>query len=49
MTRWLTDEGWGNTLVLEVLQMDGWCLEWILVSILLVSVDPREMSWAEVA
>ena len=45
-----TDEGWDATLIL-VLQMDGWCVvsEQMLVSILSVSVDPREMSLAEVA
>ena len=41
MTCWPTDEGWDTTLVLALLQMDGWCVvpERMLVSILSVSVD----------
>ena len=40
-----------GTLVLAVLQMDGWCVvsEQMLIPILSVSMDPREMSWAEAA
>ena len=51
MTCWSTDEGWNTTLVLEVVQMDGWCivLEYMPVSILSVSVDPHERLWAEAA
>ena len=51
MTCGSSDEGWDTTLVLVVLQMDGWCVvsEWMLVSILSVSMDPREISWAEAA
>ena len=50
MTCWLTDEGLNTTLVLAM-EMDGWCVvsERILVSLLSVSVDPCEMSWAEAA
>ena len=51
MTCWSTDEDWNTILVLAVLQMDHWCVlsERMLVSLLSVSVDPREMSWAETA
>ena len=51
MTCWLIAESWVTTQVLAVLQMDGWCVvsERMLVSILSVSVDPREMSWDEAA
>ena len=51
MTCWLTDEGWDTTLVLAVLAKNGWCAfpEWMLVSILSVSVDLHEMLWGEVA
>ena len=51
MTCLSTDEGWNTTLVLIVLPMDGWCVvsEWMLVSILSVSVDPHEMSLVKAA
>ena len=51
MTCWLTDEGWDTTLVLAMLKMAGWCVvsEWMLASILSVSMDPCAMSWAEAA
>ena len=51
MTCWSTDEGWGTLHVLAVLQMDDSCSmsERMLVSILPVSVDPLEISWAEAA
>ena len=51
MACWLTDEGWDTTLVLAVLHMDGWCIvsEWMLVFILPVSVNPREILWAAAA
>ena len=39
------DEHWNTPLVLVVLTMDGCCI--VVVSIL--SVDPREMQWAEAA
>ena len=46
---WSTDRGWDTTLVLAVLQMDGWCAvsERMLVSILSVTMHSREMSWTE--
>ena len=50
MTCWSTDEGWDTTLVLEVLQMNDWCVvsERMVVSTLSVSVNPLEM-WAATA
>ena len=51
MTCWFANDGWDTTLVLAVLQMPGWCVvsEWMLVSILSVSVDPRGMLCADAA
>ena len=48
MTCWTTNEAWNTTLVLAVLQMDGRCVvsEWMLVSMLSVSLSPRKMLWA---
>ena len=39
------------TVVVAVLHKDGWCVvsEQMLVSILSVTMDPHEMSWAETA
>ena len=50
MTCWVTDD-WDTTLILAVLQMDGWSVVsgWMLVSIRSVSVDTCEMLWAEAA
>ena len=43
--------GWNTTLVLAVLLMDGWCVvpDRMIVFILSVFIDPREMSWSEAA
>ena len=49
MTYWSTHEGLDTILILAVLQMDGFCVvsERMLISILSVSVDPRDMPWTE--
>ena len=49
MTCWSTNESWDTTLAL--LLMTGWFVVsgWMLGSILSVSVDPHEKSWAETA
>ena len=48
MACWSTDETWDPTLGLA---MNGWDVvsQPMLISILSVSVDPCEMSWAEAA
>ena len=48
---WLTDEGSHTTTVLEVLRMNGSCMEsvWMLISIPSVSLESCEMSWDDAA
>ena len=43
--------GWDTTLIVAVLEIDGWCIEseWMLVSRLSAFIIPREMSWVETA
>ena len=51
MTGQLTDEGLDTIPVLAVLLMCDWCVvsEWMLVTIMSVSLDSRKILWAQAA